>query len=97
MDRTRYARPGWLDGNSFLYTRLTALPAGGVQKLTGGQIFLHILRTDPAADTRVFASDLDAGLNNTPMFDGGRITSDGGVCCWPPPSGVWGSPTSSRR
>jgi prolyl oligopeptidase len=55
MDRTRYARPGWLDDNSFLYTRLPAPPPGGAQVLTGGHIFLHVLGTDPVADTQVFA------------------------------------------
>jgi prolyl oligopeptidase len=55
IDRTRYARPGWLDDNSFLYSRLPAPPPGGTQVLTGGQIFLHVLGTDPTADTEVFA------------------------------------------
>jgi prolyl oligopeptidase len=68
MDRTRYARPGWLDSNSFLYTRLPAPPPGGPQKLTGGQIFLHVLRTDPAADTRLFAPDLVPGQDIQDAF-----------------------------
>jgi hypothetical protein len=29
----------------------------------------------------------------TAAFDGGRITSDGGLCCWPPPSAALGLPS----
>jgi prolyl oligopeptidase len=62
MDRTRYARPNWLDGGSFLYTRLPAPPPGKQQRLTGGQVFLHRLGTDPGTDKGVFGPGLVAGL-----------------------------------
>ena len=55
IDRTRYAKPSWLDDNSFLYSRLPAPPPGGTQVLSGGHIFLHVLGTDPTSDTEVFA------------------------------------------
>ena len=32
----------------------------------------------------------------TAAFDGGRITSDGGVLRWQPPSGASGSPRGSQ-
>ena len=48
MDRTRYARPSWIDNTAFLYSRLPAPPPGGTQRLTGGRVFLHRLGTDVA-------------------------------------------------
>jgi hypothetical protein len=30
-------------------------------------------------------------------FDGGRLTSDGGICCWPRPSATSGSVIGWRR
>ncbi len=61
MDRTRYARPNWIDDTAFLYARLPAPPPGGRQSLTGGQVFLHRLGTAVAADVPVFGPGLVAG------------------------------------
>src|SRR5262249_10491945 len=55
IDRTASATPSWLADTSFLYPRLPAPPPGGTQVLSGGHIFLHVLGTDPASDTEVFA------------------------------------------
>lgn len=63
IDRTRYARPSWLHDASFLYSRLPAPQPGSAQRLTGGQIFMHRLDTDPAADVAVFGPGLVAGAD----------------------------------
>ncbi len=63
IDRTRYARPSWLDDASFLYSRLPAPQPGGAQRLTGGQVLVHRLGTDPAADVAVFGPGLVAGVD----------------------------------
>lgn len=61
IDRTRTARPSWLDNDSFLYARLAAPPPGGAQTLTGARIYLHRLATDASADTAIFGPGLVAG------------------------------------
>ncbi len=61
MDRTRYARPNWIDNTAFLYSRLPAPPPGGKQALTGGQVFLHRLGTDVASDIPVFGPGIPTG------------------------------------
>ncbi len=63
IDRTRYARPSWLDDASFLYTRLPAPQPGAAQRLTGGQVLVHRLATDPTTDTPVFGPGLIAGAD----------------------------------
>jgi prolyl oligopeptidase len=54
MDRTRYARPSWIDNASFLYTRLSKPAPGGTQRITGGEVYLHQLGRDPSTDVLVF-------------------------------------------
>jgi prolyl oligopeptidase len=61
MDRTRYARPNWIDNTAFLYARLPAPPSGGKQRLTGGQVYLHRLNTAVAGDVAVFGPGRVAG------------------------------------
>ena len=68
IDRTRYARPDWLDDNSFLYARLPAPSPGGTQVLAGGHIFLHVLGTDPGSDTELFAPGRVASHDVEPEY-----------------------------
>jgi prolyl oligopeptidase len=68
MDRTRYARPNWIDAASFLYSRLPEPPPGQAQRLTGGQVFLHRLGTDVASDVPVFGPGLLPGTRLPAQF-----------------------------
>jgi hypothetical protein len=68
IDRTRYARPDWLDDNSFLYARLPAPSPAGTEILAGGHIFLHVLGTDPSTDTDLFAPGIVAGHDVEPEY-----------------------------
>ncbi|MBS0558677.1 MAG: prolyl oligopeptidase family serine peptidase [Proteobacteria bacterium] len=61
-DRTRYARPAWLDGESFLYPRLPPPGTGGKQPITGASLYLHRLGSDPASDPRVFGPGPGPGV-----------------------------------
>jgi prolyl oligopeptidase len=61
MDRTRYARPSWIDNTAFLYSRLPAPPPGGTQRLTGGVVYLHHLGTEIATDIPAFGPGLPGG------------------------------------
>ncbi len=58
MDRTRYARPSWIDNTAFLYSRLPAPPPGGKQQLNGGRVYLHRLNTSVADDIAAFGPGL---------------------------------------
>ncbi len=62
IDRTRYVTPSWIDNDSFLYTRLPKPTPGATQPLTGGQVYLHRLGTDPSNDPVVFGPGNAAGL-----------------------------------
>lgn len=68
IDRTRYARPSWIDDTSFLYTRLPKPLPGATQSLTGGQVYLHRLGSDPNADVLVFGPGNIAGQDVAPKF-----------------------------
>jgi prolyl oligopeptidase len=61
MNRTRYARPSWIDNTAFLYSRLPEPPPGGRQQLNGGRVFLHRLGTSVADDVAAFGPGLVAG------------------------------------
>ena len=61
-NRTRYARPAWLDGEAFVYPRLPPPGADGRQAITGASLFLHRLGGDPAADPRVFGPGRGPGV-----------------------------------
>jgi prolyl oligopeptidase len=63
IDRTRYVTPRWIDNDSFLYTRLPKPSAGAAQPLTGGQVYLHRLGSDPANDVVVFGPGKIAGFD----------------------------------
>ncbi|MGH7152396.1 MAG: hypothetical protein ACREF3_00605, partial [Acetobacteraceae bacterium] len=63
IDRTRRAVPSWVDNASFLYTRLPEPASGEAQRLTGGQVYLHRLGSDPATDVMVFGPGKVAGLD----------------------------------
>jgi prolyl oligopeptidase len=63
IDRTRFARPNWIDNARFLYSRLpeaVVVGTGGVNDdsagpdYSGGQVFLHVLGTEATADVPVF-------------------------------------------
>jgi prolyl oligopeptidase len=60
IDRTRYARPSWIDNTAFLYSRLPAPAPGGKQQLNGGRVFLHRLGTSVADDVPAFGPGLVA-------------------------------------
>jgi prolyl oligopeptidase len=61
MDRTRYARPSWIDNTAFLYSRLPAPPPGGTQRLNGGSVFLHRVGTPVDTDIPAFGPGLLPG------------------------------------
>jgi prolyl oligopeptidase len=63
IDRTRYARPNWLDDELLLYSRMPPAPAGKSADLTGGQVLLHRIGTDPAGDVGVFGPGLVPGTS----------------------------------
>ncbi len=68
IDRTRYVTPSWIDNDSFLYTRLPKPTPGGAQHLTGGQVYLHRLGSDPANDVVVFGPGKIAGVHVRPDY-----------------------------
>jgi prolyl oligopeptidase len=68
MDRTRYARPSWIDNASFLYTRLSKPASGAAQRITGGEVYLHRLGRDPDTDVRVFGPGDVAGRDVATKF-----------------------------
>jgi prolyl oligopeptidase len=68
IDRTRYARPSWIDNSSFLYTRLPISPPGDPQRLTGGQLLLHRLGQDPITDVVVFDHNSVPGMDASAPF-----------------------------
>jgi prolyl oligopeptidase len=67
FDRTRYPQPGWMDATSFVYARMPERRAGEASQLSGSQVFVHRLGTDPAADRAIFGPgampDLDIPAN----------------------------------
>jgi prolyl oligopeptidase len=68
MDRTRYARPSWIDNTAFLYSRLPMPPPGGKQQLNGGRVFLHRLGMPVAEDVGAFGPGLVAERKLPPDF-----------------------------
>jgi prolyl oligopeptidase len=77
MDRTRYARPSWVDDGSFLYTRLSKPALGAAQRITGGEVYLHRLGRDPSADVPVFGPGNVTGQDiATKYFFQGLASSD---------------------
>lgn len=63
IDRTRAARPSWMDDASFLYSRLPPPAPGAGQELLGGRVYLHNVGTDPTQDVAVFGPGLAAALD----------------------------------
>jgi prolyl oligopeptidase len=77
MDRTRYITPSWIDNDSFLYTRLPKPAVSGAQPLSGGQVHLHRLGSDPESDVVVFGPGRIADLNvQTDYFFQGLASPD---------------------
>jgi prolyl oligopeptidase len=67
IDRARYAGVSWLDGRSFLYSRQrkVAADAPEAERLTGGQVFVHVLGTDPERDVAVLGAGLSPDVTIT--------------------------------
>jgi prolyl oligopeptidase len=93
MDRTRYARPSWIDNTAFLYSRLPAPPPGGRQQLNGGRVFLHRLGTSVAEDMPAFGPGLVAERRlPVDFFFRGVGSVDSSICVGEYDAGLGNSP-----
>jgi prolyl oligopeptidase len=71
IDRTKFASPSWSpDGRSFFYTRLHAPGPNDrpADRLFNAKIFLHVLGTNPAADTPIFGAGIGATTSLDPEY-----------------------------
>jgi prolyl oligopeptidase len=93
VDRTRFARPTWMDDVSFLYSRLPPSTSGGEQSLTGGRVYVHRLGTDATGDIAIFGPGLVAGHDiPSNYFFRGLADPDSSVVVGEYDAGLTGSP-----